>query len=203
MSAFVTTTAFVAFGACGPVVPLIVVVVTVTPPSATPPIVALAPPWKSVPVMVTAMPPAEGPFAGEMLETVGAGEGSYVYVHAHVPDSWSGFVTTTAFPAPGAWAPVVPVRIVSPVTVTPLSATPPIAAVAPVWNVPVIVTRVPPDDWPFSGVMLVTVGGGRLVQFADWNVPTRVCQLKVPLAVRDSVVYQNVQSSTGSIAIEL
>ena len=28
-----------------------------------------------------AVPPAEGPFAGEMLVTLGAGEGSYVYVH--------------------------------------------------------------------------------------------------------------------------
>ena len=42
-----------------------------------------------------------------------------------------------------------------------------------------------------------------VVQFANLNVPTRVCQLKEPLTVRYSVVYQKVQSSTGSIAIEL
>ena len=62
---------FVALGACGPVVPLMAVLVTVTPLSATPPIVALAPGWKSVPVMVTAVPPADGPFAGETALTVG------------------------------------------------------------------------------------------------------------------------------------
>src|SRR5438874_3404108 len=113
-------------------------------------------------------------------------------------------MTTTALPVLGACAPVVPVILVSPMTLTPLSATPPIVAVAPARNaVPVMVTWVPPDDGPFTGMMPVTVGGGRLEQFANLKVPTRVCQLNVPLAVRYSVVYQNVQSSTGSIAIEL
>ena len=76
VSGFVTTTELVAFGACGPVVPLIAVLVTVAPLSATPPSVAFAPGWKSVPVIVTAVPPADGPFAGEMLVTVGVGAGS-------------------------------------------------------------------------------------------------------------------------------
>ena len=35
------------------------------------------------------------------------------------------------------------------------------------------------------------------------NDPTRVLQLNVPFACRYSLVYQNVQSSTGSIVIEL
>ena len=78
VSGFATTTVFVAFGACGAVVPVIAVAVTDWVLSATPPMVALAPAWKSVPVMVTAVPPAEGPFTGEMLVTVGAGAGSYV-----------------------------------------------------------------------------------------------------------------------------
>ena len=109
-----------------------------------------------------------------------------------------------ALPVLGACAPVVPVRLVSPVTSTPVNATPPMVAVAPDWNaVPVMITGVPPAEVPFAGAIPVTVGGGRLEQFANLNVPTRVCQLKVPLAVRYSVVYQNVQSSTGSIAIEL
>src|SRR5438552_5398890 len=125
-------------------------------------------------------------------------------MHAHVADCESGLITTTALPVLGACAPVVPVRVVSAVTVTPLSATPPMVAVAPAWNaVPVMVTWVPPEDRPFTGSMATTVGGGRLEQFANLKVPTRVCQLKVPLAVRYSVVYQKVQSSTGSIAIEL
>src|SRR5438876_390190 len=110
----------------------------------------------------------------------------------------------TAFAAAGACAPVVPLRAVSLSTLTAPSATPPIVAVALGWNaVPVIVTGVPPDEGPFAGTIPVTVGGGRLVQFANLKVPTRVCQLKVPLAVRYSVVYQNVQSSVGSSASEL
>ena len=114
-------------------------------------------------------------------------------------------MTTTAVPVVGACGPVVPVSVVpSTEIVTPPSATPPIVAVAAGWNAnPLMVTDVPPEDGPFVGATAVAVGGGRLVQFGNLNVPTRVCQLKVPLAVRYSVVYQNVQSSTGSIAIEL
>src|SRR5438874_11024161 len=113
-------------------------------------------------------------------------------------------MTTTAAPLPGACVPVVPVSVESPVTVTPLSAVPPMVAVAPGWKAePVMITAVPPDDGPFAGAIAVTVGGGRLEQLANLNVPTRVCQLNVPLAVRYSVVYQKVQSSVGSIAIEL
>ena len=155
-------------------------------------------------MIVTTVPPAEGPLAGEIAVTVGAAAGSYVYVHAQVADCESGLNTSTAFPLPGACAPVVPLRVVGPVTLTPVSGTPPIVAVAPDWkSVPLIVTGVPPDEGPFAGTIPVTVGGGRLVQFANLKVPTRVCQLKVPLAVRYSVVYQNVQSSVGSSASEL
>ena len=217
VSGFVTTTAFAAAGACAPVVPLRAVSLsTLTAPSATPPIVAVAQGWNAVPVIVTTVPPAEGPLAGEIAVTVGAAAGSYVYVHAQVADCESGLNTSTAFPLPGACAPVVPLRVVGPVTLTPVSGTPPIVAVAPDWksvpnftvaldvkSVPLIVTGVPPDEGPFAGTIPVTVGGGRLVQFANLKVPTRVCQLKVPLAVRYSVVYQNVQSSVGSSASEL
>ena len=205
VSGFVTMTAFAAAGACAPVVPLRAVSLsTLTAPSATPPIVAVALGWNAVPVIVTTVPPAEGPLAGEIAVTVGAAAGSYVYVHAQVADCESGLNTSTAFPLPGACAPVVPLRVVGPVTLTPVSGTPPIVAVAPDWkSVPLIVTGVPPDEGPFAGTIPVTVGGGRLVQFANLKVPTRVCQLKVPLAVRYSVVYQNVQSSVGSSASEL
>src|SRR5439155_25483042 len=41
---------------------------------------------------------------------------------------------------------------------------------------PLMVTCVPPDDGPFGGVIATTVGGGRLEQFANLKVPTRVCQ---------------------------
>src|SRR3989442_1224295 len=204
VSGLVTTTLTVPT-ACVPVVPVRVVSLsTLAALRVTPPIVAVAPAWKAVPVIVTRVPPAEGPFAGEIVVTVGAGAGSYVYVQAHVADCESGLITTTGFPVPGACAPVVPLSVVGPVTLTPVSATPPTVAVALDWKfVPLIVTGVPPDDGPFAGAIPVTIGGGRLGQFANLNVPTRVCQLKVPLVVRYSVVYQNVQSSTGSSASEL
>ena len=62
--------------ACGLVVPLMVVLVTVTPVKATPPTVAVAPIWKSEPPMVTAAPPVVGPLVGEMELTVDAFDGS-------------------------------------------------------------------------------------------------------------------------------
>src|SRR5947207_14409405 len=104
----------------------------------------------------------------------------------------------TALPALAACAPLVPVSVVSPVTVMPVSATPPIVAVAPDWKaVPVMITGVPPDDGPFAGAIPVTLGGGKLAQLANLNVPTRQCQLNVPLAVSDRAGYQEVQSCTG------
>src|SRR3989442_14550321 len=114
-------------------------------------------------------------------------------------------MTTTALPIAGACALVVPVSVLpSAETLTPVSATPPIVAVAFCWiDDPLMLTKVPPAEGPVKGVIVVAVGGGRLEQFANLKVPTRVCQLNVPLAVRYSVVYQKVQSSTGSIAMEL
>ena len=75
MSGFVTTTLTTPAG-CAPVVPLMVVLVTVTPVSATPPTVADAPAWKLVPLIVTVVPPVVGPLVGETELTVGAGEAS-------------------------------------------------------------------------------------------------------------------------------
>lgn len=40
-------------------------------------------------------------------------------------------------------------------------------------------------------------------QLLSLIVPMRVCQLKVPFAARYSLVYQNVQSSTGSTVMAL
>ena len=45
----------------------------VTPVAAVPPKVTVAPDWKSVPVMVTAVPPASGPPMGSTLVTAGGG----------------------------------------------------------------------------------------------------------------------------------
>ncbi|TME25142.1 MAG: hypothetical protein E6I64_11435 [Chloroflexi bacterium] len=46
-------------------------------------------------------------------------------------------------------------------------------------------------------------GGGGAPQPGSLNVPTRVRQLNVPLAGMYSFVYQNVQSSAGSMVIAL
>src|SRR5438105_13481494 len=89
VSGLVTTTLAVP-AACAPVVPLMVVLVTVTPVSATPPIAAVAPDWKFVPPIVTAVPPVVGPVDGETVLTVGAGDASSVYVRGHVADCVSG-----------------------------------------------------------------------------------------------------------------
>ena len=47
------------------------------------------------------------------------------------------------------------------------------------------------------------VGTGALPQPGNLNEPMRVLQLKLPVVFRYSFVYQNVQSSTGSIVIAL
>ena len=60
--------------ACAGVVAVIdVLLPTVTPVAAVPPIVTVAPDWKFAPVMVTAVPPAVVPEVGEIVLTVGAG----------------------------------------------------------------------------------------------------------------------------------
>jgi hypothetical protein len=52
---------------------MLVALTTTTFVAAAPPIVTVAPLRKFVPLMVTDVPPAMGPDAGEMLPTVGAG----------------------------------------------------------------------------------------------------------------------------------
>src|SRR3989442_8354883 len=74
VSGFVTAT-LTTPAACAPVAPVMVVLVTVMPVRATPPTVAIAPAWKSVPLTVTVVPPLLGPLVGEMEVTVGARDG--------------------------------------------------------------------------------------------------------------------------------
>ncbi len=57
----------------GVVASAVVGLVTLTPVAATPPIVAVAPATKPVPVITIAVPPAAGPESGATLVTVGAG----------------------------------------------------------------------------------------------------------------------------------
>ena len=75
VSGLVTTTLTVP-AACALVVPVRVVLVTVTAVRATPPTVAVAPVWKLAPLIVTAVPPVVGPLAGEIELTEGAAEAS-------------------------------------------------------------------------------------------------------------------------------
>ena len=46
-------------------------------------------------------------------------------------------------------------------------------------------------------------GAGAPPQEVNLNDPMRVCQLKLPLAARYSLVYQKVQSSDGSMLMLL
>ena len=48
------------------------------------------------------------------------------------------------------------------------------------------------------GLALIEKSDGTVLQLANLNVPTRVCQLNAPFAASYSSVYQKVQSSAGS-----
>ena len=95
VSGLVTTTSATP-EACAVVVPVIVVALTVATVKAEPPNEAVAPAWKSLPVIVTEVPPAVPPVFGATEVTVGGGVGAtYVKQLVHVPVCASGFVTAT------------------------------------------------------------------------------------------------------------
>src|SRR3989475_13016985 len=103
---------------------------------------------------------------------------------------------------PAACGGVVALICVALTTLTPVAGVPPTVTVAPAAKfVPVIVIAVPPAVGPEVGLTPDTVGP--VGQFANLKVPMRVCQFQVPFAVRDSLVYQNVQSSAGAADIPL
>ena len=123
-------------------------------PEVVPNLTAVAP-VNPVPVIVTAVPPAVDPLAGEMLVTVGAETYvnlSPVTIALVLP---SVVTLTSTVPAP---AGDVAVRLVAELYVT-LAATVPNATVDVLVNpVPVMVTAVPPATGPLAGEMLVTIG---------------------------------------------
>jgi hypothetical protein len=99
-----------------------------------------------VPVMVTAVPPAGVPDAGEIPVSVGAEFDTAVYVNpcVNVP-LWVSLLVTVTSTVPAACAGVMAVIDVLFITVTPVACVPPRLTVAPARNpVPVIVTAVPP-----------------------------------------------------------
>jgi hypothetical protein len=133
-----------------------VLLTTTTFVAAVLPNFTVAPETKFVPVIVTAVPPATGPLAGDMPVTVGAT--AYVNPFARLPLCDPTFVTVTVT-APAAPAGVVAVIDVLLTTTTFVAAAPPNVTVAPEAKfVPVIVTAVPPAVVPLFGDTLVTVG---------------------------------------------
>ena len=89
------------------------------------------------------------------------------------------------------------------VNVTPLGRAP-VSVIAGVGEPVVVTVNVP--GLPTVKVALfalVIAGAASGTHDGNLNVPIRVCQLNEPFVVRYSVVYQKVQSSTGSTTIEL
>jgi hypothetical protein len=105
--------------------------------------------------MVTVLPPATGPLAGEIRVMVGAG--TYVNVSsatiALVPLGVVTFTSTVPVPAGD-----VAVRFVSELYVTLAARVPNVTVDVLVNPVPVMITAVPPVAGPLAGEMLVTVG---------------------------------------------
>lgn len=126
--------------------------------AATPPIVTDVAPEKSVPVMVTAVPPAVGPLLGAIPLITGAGTTKVKpLVKVAV---WLETVTATVL-APAAPAGVMHEIDVGPSTVTLVALAPPIVTVAPTENpVPEMVTLVPPAVVPELGEIEEMVGAG-------------------------------------------
>ena len=81
----VTTTSLAPTVLAGAVAVIEVALTQVTPVAAMPPIVTVAPLTKPPPAMVTIVPPATSPLAGEILITVGVGRGGITPVTEVLP----------------------------------------------------------------------------------------------------------------------
>ena len=131
-------------------------IVALTPPNFTPLVVLT--PMKSVPVIVTAVPPLAGPLFGLTDVTVGGA----MYVNTSpglVADVPFAVVTCTSTPPGTPDAGDTAVTVVALTFTKLVAATPPkVTAVVPVRLVPVIVTFVPPLCGPDVGFSEVTVG---------------------------------------------
>ena len=138
---------------------IVVAFTTTTFVAAEVPNVTVAPARNCVPVIVTAVPPAELPVAGAINEVVGGGNW-YVNPPESVVACVSAFVTVTSA-EPGVPAGVTAVIEVALTKVTEVAATPPTVTVAPEEKpVPVIVIVVPPAEGPSAGETPVAVGAG-------------------------------------------
>src|SRR5207244_8168642 len=111
---------------------------------------------KSVPVIVTAVPPAVGPLVGETAVTVGG----VMKVKQPVQVAlWPSTLVTTTLTSPAAWAGVVATTTVASAKVTVPGAPPKLTVSGPAKSLPLIVTPRPPAMEPEFGVTLVTLGG--------------------------------------------
>jgi hypothetical protein len=129
------------------------------------PKVTVAPLWKSVPVMVTTVPPTTGPEFGKTLLMVGGGPPlggaapSNVKAPSKVSDLVSGFVTLTST-LPGSCTGVTASMLVEVTELILAAGTSPNTTLAPFWmSVPVMATVVPPVVGPEAGEMPVSFGG--------------------------------------------
>ena len=153
----VTVTSTVPAASAGAVAVIAVALLTVTPVAAVVPNFTVAPARNPVPVIVTLVPPANGP--ADELTAVTVGTASYVnwsalLVKLVTPDC---VTVTSTTPADSAGA--VAVIEIALFTVTPVAAVLPNLTVAPLTNpVPVIVTLVPPVVGPAVGVVELTAG---------------------------------------------
>jgi hypothetical protein len=113
-------------------------------------------PARSVPVILTRVPPAAGPDTGEMSVTTGGA--AYVYGAGMVAEP-PGVVTVTVT-GPAAWAGVTAVIAVGSTYAAVTAVVSKVTVVVPVLTkpVPVMVTVSPPAAGPASGVMPVAAG---------------------------------------------
>src|SRR4051794_3260869 len=138
---------------------MLVALLTVTLVAESPPKNTTAGFANPVPVIVTSVPPVDGPVLGEIPLTVGAAPKVNCWGAVPLPFG----VVTTTLNEPVPWAGVVTVSDLPPgATVTAVPAVPPnVTDVVPATKpVPVMVTLVPPDAGPCAGAIAVTVGAG-------------------------------------------
>jgi hypothetical protein len=169
--------------------------VPVLPPNAT----VVEPTSKSVPVMLTVVPPPSGPAVGEIAVTVG-GTPKVNRSAAEMAEAPTGVVTLTST-VPAACAGEVAVQVVVDEQLTAVPAVPPKSTVVePAANpVPVMVTLVPPACGPAVGLTAVTEGRRVTVRDVDADGPPL---FDTVLPVKTVVVDVPAVSVTVSVAVK-
>jgi hypothetical protein len=158
----VTVTSTVPAEPAGEVAVTLVSLATVNDVAAVLPKLTAVAPVNPLPVIVTAVPPAIGPPAGETPVTTGAA--MYVKWSAELVAEVPPGVVTVTSTVPASPAGEVALMLVGLTTVTSVAALVPKLTVTGAMNpVPVIVTAVPPAAGPDAGATTVTVGAAAYV----------------------------------------